>query len=1158
MKKSKHYTPIVGLIFFLVMAVSPVFAVDYYVDSTNGSDSNDGLSPATAWRTVGKVNDSMYRFDPGDSILFRRNRSFSGQGRLDIEASGSAGNDIVFGAYGTGYKPILDEILCNEYGVGYVAVENFMVNDAEGGIAFTNYNHHVRITACDIDGMSNNGIVITRVDTYVIENCRITDCVNSGIAIIGSADYKVRNGIIRNNRISNIHRNDGITIHVNDNLEECGPNHQLIGNICYNCAENGLDITSGSNILMRGNETYGNKEAGTLCGGNTVRDVWIDRHYAHEDEYGIAFGRNVNVKLTSSVIYNANYHQIVLTPATTISGFEAYHNTFVYGPNSRGLILDINSGVTNVTFKNNLFVSTKYSAPQTYVRFSDGANPSSVNAKFDYNTYWRSDNDASNRWYDGGGNISFSTWRSKWGQDIHGQWGNPRLVDLTGKDYHLRQDSPCIDAGTSTTVGRDFEGTVIPQGAAPDVGAYEYDSGSPPPIQDLQAQMIADPSSGEVPLTVRFSGSASGGTSPYSYRWAFGDGETGSAQNPVHTYDETGTFTATLTVTDSENKSDSTSITIHVYAKSVNPLDVTMSASPRTGMVPLTVQFTATATGGAPPYYYRWRYGNGDSSRRKDPVYTYAKEGNFRVTLTVTDSHDTRVVKSVIIKASDTSVLADFACAPARLTFGATTAGIQTHDQHVHIMDNGCGVVNWNIISNQDWLSCSPSSGAGTEEVFVSVDPEGLAAGTYKGQLCVSSPNALTSPQQVDITLHVYDQDSPPIGSMDSPDDGSYVSGSIPLSGWALDDIQVTRVEIKRSADPHDIPENIGADGLVHLGEAFFWEGARTDIPQVYPDYPMTHRTGWGYMLHTYQLPNKGTGFFTVYAVAFDSTGQSANVGARTIYSDNIAGTVPFGAIDTPVEGEALPIDPCTSTGWALTPPPHSIPAEGNTLWIWIDGLRWGHPAYGQYRADIAGLFPGHANAQGAGGSYLFDPSLLSQGEHTMTWSATDSAGNTEAVDSTSFIIPFGQTGEDQVGYFEAKGFYLEDEEGSLHMDIQELKRGFLLETDQDVVKEADGTMVIQAEEMEPLDILFQTNTGYAEAYFGWGEEDWQELPAGSTLIQEEGRFCWIPAPGFLGTFTLHFAFTDGVTISQPLRVKVNISAKVYEGSKKKQRKIKR
>lgn len=76
--------------------------MNYYV-ANNGSDSNDGLTPATAWQTLSKVNSST--FNAGDSILLKRGDSWNE--RLNIASSGSAGSPIVVGAYGTGVKPLI-------------------------------------------------------------------------------------------------------------------------------------------------------------------------------------------------------------------------------------------------------------------------------------------------------------------------------------------------------------------------------------------------------------------------------------------------------------------------------------------------------------------------------------------------------------------------------------------------------------------------------------------------------------------------------------------------------------------------------------------------------------------------------------------------------------------------------------------------------------------------------------------------------------------------------------------------------------------------------------------------------------------------------------------------------------------------------------------
>jgi PKD repeat protein len=75
-------------------------------------------------------------------------------------------------------------------------------------------------------------------------------------------------------------------------------------------------------------------------------------------------------------------------------------------------------------------------------------------------------------------------------------------------------------------------------------------------------------------VNVAFTGTATGGSPPYSYSWNFGDGSSSTAQNPSHSYTTAGTYTATLTVTDSSSPAKTASSS------------VTITASPIAGTVP--------------------------------------------------------------------------------------------------------------------------------------------------------------------------------------------------------------------------------------------------------------------------------------------------------------------------------------------------------------------------------------------------------------------------------------------------------------------------------------------------------------------------------------------------------------------------------------------
>jgi len=74
----------------------------YYVDSMNGRDSSDGLSPEKAWRTIEKANSA--KLNPGDSVLFKRGGVWREQ---LIPQSGGEKGSMTYGAYGEGNRPLL-------------------------------------------------------------------------------------------------------------------------------------------------------------------------------------------------------------------------------------------------------------------------------------------------------------------------------------------------------------------------------------------------------------------------------------------------------------------------------------------------------------------------------------------------------------------------------------------------------------------------------------------------------------------------------------------------------------------------------------------------------------------------------------------------------------------------------------------------------------------------------------------------------------------------------------------------------------------------------------------------------------------------------------------------------------------------------------------
>ena len=94
---------IVLAVAIVCVATGVMHAATYYVDATGGNDANDGLTQATAWKTVAKVNGST--FAAGDSVLFKRGEVW--RESLVPPSSGASGNPIILDAYGTGEAPTL-------------------------------------------------------------------------------------------------------------------------------------------------------------------------------------------------------------------------------------------------------------------------------------------------------------------------------------------------------------------------------------------------------------------------------------------------------------------------------------------------------------------------------------------------------------------------------------------------------------------------------------------------------------------------------------------------------------------------------------------------------------------------------------------------------------------------------------------------------------------------------------------------------------------------------------------------------------------------------------------------------------------------------------------------------------------------------------------
>ena len=217
----------------------------YYIDSIDGSENGDGLTPQTAWRSV-PVKECV--LEAGDSVLFRCGGVY--ECTLTVRNSrGTAENPIRITAYGEGEKPRLTtnektEVL-RLIDCSYVEISDLEItapngggiwidtlNTASEGISLKNLTIHqiqnYKVTARD---NLSAGAAVARAcvmvkglpakSLYPVNNLSITDCemydCGNGVSLWGAFDQSLGNPW-----------ND-------DEFSECGPvyNQNALIENCY-------------------------------------------------------------------------------------------------------------------------------------------------------------------------------------------------------------------------------------------------------------------------------------------------------------------------------------------------------------------------------------------------------------------------------------------------------------------------------------------------------------------------------------------------------------------------------------------------------------------------------------------------------------------------------------------------------------------------------------------------------------------------------------------------------------------------------------------------------------------------------------------------------------------------------------------------------------
>jgi hypothetical protein len=442
---------------------------------------------------------------------------------------------------------------------------------------------------------------------------------------------------------------------------------------------------------------------------------------------------------------------------------------------------------------------------------------------------------------------------------------------------------------------------------------------------------------------------------------------------------------------------------------------------------------------------------------------------------------------------------------------------------------------SWTATADVSWLTVTGGgSGTGPGTVTFSATANSSEV-TRAGTLTIAGRTFTVA--QTPVTL------APAFGTLDTPLNNTLgLNGSIAVTGWALDDVEVTEVQVWRDPHSSDPPGAIvgGATpqgGKVFVGYASLVNGARPDVETLYPTHPFKSRAGWGYLLLTRGLIWDGKGTFKLYAIAADKDGHLSLLGSTTISIDNASATKPFGAIDTPGQG-ATASGLYPNTGWVLTPNGGAL-IGADKVQVAIDGVFLPGTFSMSDRTDISGGFA-QFTTTGAGRGLFIDTTKYSDGPHTIGWLVTDSGGKADGVGSRFFTVANGTSGMRIVEREPATG-----EIGALPLEATALRARRGWDTDADLTwREADrdGRIAIDGHELDRLELRLDEAVSAQWRGYLRVAGTLRALPAGSHLAAD-GTFTWQPGVGFVGSYDFLFLRTSRDSIISRREIRIVLHA---------------
>lgn len=494
----------------------------FYVDSENGDNSADGMTPETAWKTLTKVNETQ--FIGGDRILLKAGSVFEDQS-LSIKSGGTAENPIIIDMYdgdvvgaeagershikGNGKNSFEYQGNQISYGLHIKNASHVQVNNVEisnqgdtrklsvglcveaAGCGVMQGVHINNVYIHDVNGtyeektLPNGGLYYvvsdhsnnTRFDDIQVVNNIVKRVSRTGISIgttSASSFWDGHGGLIPQ-EVLDAYAHTNVLIR-NNYVEESGgdaivPMFSIKPVIEYNISNGASQNTKHTSMYNAGiwpwrcedavfqyNECYGT----ILNGDGQAYDCDWSRGTIYQYNYSHDNEGGFILICQSEVLDSIVRYNISQNDQRCLFLTSNTHNADVYNNTfyiGEGLDTEVVEDVGGVaTLKNNIFYNLGTSTTTTWGR----------NFSYENNLYYGYDSTPEDS-----RKIIADPMFTDPGTGGTGVLGDSAIDTLGG--YRLQEDSPAIDAGLEieNNGGRDYFGTPLTDGKT-DIGAAEY------------------------------------------------------------------------------------------------------------------------------------------------------------------------------------------------------------------------------------------------------------------------------------------------------------------------------------------------------------------------------------------------------------------------------------------------------------------------------------------------------------------------------------------------------------------------------------------------------------------------------------------------------------------------------------------------------------